>query len=92
MSSGVELEKKIKKIIAKEIRPMLLEDGGNIEFLDYSNGVVTVKLLGACHGCPMRNSTLINVVENTLKEQIPDIQRVEMAETSGESEDIDELF
>ena len=61
----------------KEIRPYLQADGGNIELIDVTDGVVKVKLLGACAGCPMSKMTLQNSVERTLKKKIPEIVRVE---------------
>ena len=51
-------------------------DGGNIEFVDYDDGILKVRLLGACHGCPMASITLKNAVEGILKEYIPEIQEV----------------
>ena len=62
-------EEKIKEIIDM-LRPFLATEGGNIEFVDFNdeNGVLKVKLLGACHGCPMAGVTLKNVVEEILKE------------------------
>jgi Fe-S cluster biogenesis protein NfuA len=61
----------------KEIRPYLQADGGNIELIDVTDGVVKVKLLGACAGCPMSKMTLQMGVERTLKKKIPEIVRVE---------------
>ena len=61
----------------QEIRPYLQADGGNIELIDVTNGVVKVKLLGACAGCPMSKMNLQMGVERTLKKKIPEIVRVE---------------
>jgi Fe-S cluster biogenesis protein NfuA len=61
----------------QEIRPYLQADGGNIELIDVTDGVVKVKLLGACAGCPMSKMTLQMGVERTLKKKIPEIVRVE---------------
>ena len=76
MSKKEEIIKEIKKQITEKIRPALVMDGGNIEFVDYDNGILKVRLLGACHGCPMASITLKNVVEGILKEYIPEIQEV----------------
>ncbi len=61
------------------IRPSLEADGGNVELVDVdeANGVVKVKLVGACGSCPMSQLTLRMGVERVLKEQIPEITAVE---------------
>jgi Fe-S cluster biogenesis protein NfuA len=72
-----EIIKEIKKQIKEKIRPILVFDGGNIEFVDYSDDdILTVKLLGHCHGCSMASFTLKNAVHGVLKEYIPDIKDV----------------
>ena len=76
MSEKEEIIKEIKKQITEKIRPALVMDGGNIEFVDYDDGVLKVRLLGACHGCPMASITLKNAVEGILKEYIQEIQEV----------------
>ncbi len=76
MSEKEEIIKEIKKQITEKIRPALVMDGGNIEFVDYDDGILKVRLLGACHGCPMASITLKNAVEGILKEYIPEIQEV----------------
>ena len=65
--------------VLDQIRPHLQADGGDVELVDINNGVVTVKLTGACHGCPMSQMTLKNGVERILKENIPEIKSVEAA-------------
>jgi Fe-S cluster biogenesis protein NfuA len=67
---------KIEKAIEK-IRPFLQQDGGDIELIDVIDGVVKVKLKGACGCCPMSQMTLKNTVEKALQEEIPEIIRVE---------------
>jgi len=60
------------------IRPALQADGGDVELVDVgSDGVVKVALQGACRGCPMSQLTLANGVERVLKEQVPEVLRVE---------------
>lgn len=60
------------------IRPTLQADGGDVELVEVSDdGVVKVKLVGACRGCPMSQLTLTNGVERVLKEQVPEVVRVE---------------
>jgi Fe-S cluster biogenesis protein NfuA len=65
--------------VLEQIRPHLQADGGDVELVDIADGVVTVKLTGACHGCPMSQMTLKNGVERILKENIPEIKSVEAA-------------
>jgi len=62
----------------EEIRPMLMADGGNVELVDVSeDGVVKVKLTGACSGCPSSQVTLKMGIEETLKEKVPGVRSVE---------------
>ena len=63
----------------EEVRPMLQRDGGDIEFVDYFNYVVTVRLQGACHGCPHSGNTMKFGVERILRERYPEIVAVENA-------------
>lgn len=67
---------KVKEVIEKEIQPFLMMEGGSIELVGVDDGVVKVKLQGACAGCPMSQFTLVNFVEATLKERIPEVKRV----------------
>ncbi len=71
------MKEKVQEMLEK-IRPNLQADGGDIELIDVTDeGVVKVKLKGACAGCPMSTMTLKNGVERFLKEQIPGLDRVE---------------
>ncbi|MBI5232021.1 MAG: NifU family protein [Coriobacteriales bacterium] len=64
--------------VLDQIRPALQADGGDVELVDVTeDGVVKVELVGACKGCPMSQLTLANGVERVLKEQIPEVTRVE---------------
>ena len=64
--------------VMNEIRPMLQADGGDVELVDVTEeGVVKVRLTGACGGCPMSQITLRSGIERRLKEAIPEVQRVE---------------
>ena len=58
------------------VRPSLRADGGDVELIDVSEGVVTVRLTGACGGCPMATMTLKNGIERALKEQVPEVKEV----------------
>ena len=61
----------------KKIRPMLQADGGDVEFVDIEDGVVKVRLQGACAGCPMSQMTVKNGIERLLKQEIPEVKSVE---------------
>ena len=63
--------------IIDEIRPLLQADGGDIELVGVQDGVVKVRLRGACAGCPGAQMTLKMAVERRIKSKIPEIQRVE---------------
>ena len=70
------MREKVEQVIDK-IRPNLQADGGDIELVDVTeDGVVKVKLQGACHGCPGAAMTLKNGVERMLKANIPEVTSV----------------
>lgn len=80
----------IKKLIKEKVRPILVMDGGNIEFVEYTDdNIVKVRLQGACHGCPMAAITLKSLVEELLKEHIPEIKAVENV---GQNDDDESLL
>lgn len=60
----------------KKIRPVLQADGGDVELVDVKDGVVKLRLRGACAGCPMATMTLQHGIERVLKEQVPGIKAV----------------
>jgi Fe-S cluster biogenesis protein NfuA len=60
----------------ENIRPSLQADGGDIELVDVEDGVVKVRLTGACSGCPMSTMTLKQGVEAQLKKEVPEIKEV----------------
>lgn len=70
------MKEKVQKIIDK-IRPSLQADGGDVELIDVVDGIVTVKLQGACAGCPMSQMTLKNGIERLVKQELPEIKAVE---------------
>lgn len=64
--------------VLDEIRPALQADGGDVELVDVTDdGIVKVKLTGACHGCPMAQMTLSQGIEQHLKNSIPQVKAVE---------------
>lgn len=71
-----EIEVKIIEILEQYIRPAVEGDGGNIVFKNYTEGIVTVQLRGACSGCPSSTITLKAGIEALLKKMIPDVKEV----------------
>ncbi len=72
-----DIEKKIIHILETKVKPAVANDGGDIKFLNYKEGIVKVKLQGSCSGCPSSTITLKQGVQNLLKHYIPDIKQVE---------------
>lgn len=70
------MKEKVEKALEK-IRPALMADGGNVELVEVSeDGVVKVRLTGACGGCPMSQLTLKMGIERILKKEIPEVKEV----------------
>ena len=70
------MKEKIEKALIK-VRAGLQQDGGDLEVVSIEDGVVKVRLKGACAGCPMSQMTLTNFVERELKKAVPEVRRVE---------------
>ncbi len=71
------MREKVEQVLAK-VRPALQADGGDVELVEVTDdGVVRVRLQGACKGCPMARMTLKNGIERMLLKEIPEVQRVE---------------
>lgn len=70
-----DVVKKIEEVIEK-LRPYLQNDGGDVKFKRFENGVVYVSLTGACSNCPMATMTLQDGIENALISEIPDVIKV----------------
>ena len=69
-----------KKLVEKaleKIRPLLQRDGGDIELVEVTDGVVKVRLTGACKGCPMSQMTLKQGVEKLLLKEVPGLKEVQ---------------
>jgi Fe-S cluster biogenesis protein NfuA len=69
------MKEKVEAALNK-IRPMLQRDGGNVELIDVEDGIVKVRLQGACAGCPMSQMTIKNGSERLLKQEIPEVKSV----------------
>ncbi len=70
------MREEVEKVL-ESIRPMLQGDGGDVELVDVVDGVVKVRLKGACAGCPMAQMTLKVGIEQRLKAAVPEVKRVE---------------
>lgn len=69
------MREKVEEALAK-IRPALQADGGDVELVDVNEGVVSVRLTGACDGCPMAAMTLKMGIERLLRGEIPEVKEV----------------
>ncbi|CAO3590345.1 unnamed protein product [Absidia cylindrospora] len=81
----------IKELLETRIRPAIMEDGGDIEFCGFDDGVVKLKLKGSCRGCSSSTITLKNGIENMLMHYIPEVQSVEQIIDESESASLQEL-
>jgi len=71
-----DLKESVEQALAK-IRPMLQRDGGDIELVEVSDGIVKVRLTGACKGCPMSQMTMKQGVEKLLMQEVPGLKQVQ---------------
>jgi Fe-S cluster biogenesis protein NfuA len=70
------MKERIEAAISK-VRPALQADGGNVELVDVSpDGIVKVRLTGACGGCPMSQMTLKMGIERVIKQEVPEVKEV----------------
>ena len=70
-----DIELRIRAVIEK-VKPFLISDGGNLEFIKYEDGIVYVKLFGACKDCPMLDVTLKDGIEELIINEIPEVKEV----------------
>ena len=64
------------EVVLDQIRPALQADGGDVELMGVKDGVVSVRLTGACGGCPMSTMTLKMGIERIMKQEIPEVKEV----------------
>jgi Fe-S cluster biogenesis protein NfuA len=74
-----EIIKEVKKVI-KKLRPYLNQDGGDLDYVDFKDGIVYIKLLGACVGCSSSDDTIKNAIETMMLEDVPGVIGVESVE------------
>ena len=75
-AEDAEISKKVIDLLENYVRPAVEQDGGNITFKSYHDGVVTVFLQGSCSGCPSATVTLKAGIENLLKRMVPEVREV----------------
>ena len=75
MEDTTALVERVKAAL-DEVRPALQMDGGDVQFLGFDDGVVRVRLLGACGGCPMAAMTLVGFVEERVRQRVPEVRQV----------------
>jgi Fe-S cluster biogenesis protein NfuA len=66
----------IKKLLDSHVRPSVAQDGGDIVYQNFENGVVYLKMQGACSGCPSSTATLKMGIENLLRHYLPEVTEV----------------
>jgi Fe-S cluster biogenesis protein NfuA len=75
------LVKQIRELIEMRVRPAVARDGGDITFVKFEDGVVYLRMQGACAGCPSSTITLKSGIENMLKHYVPEVQAVQEADS-----------
>jgi Fe-S cluster biogenesis protein NfuA len=75
-----EIVVQIKELLETRVRPAVAQDGGDIVFRSYEDGIVYLQMQGSCSGCPSSSATLKIGIENLLKHYIPEIREVRPAE------------
>ena len=73
----LQIVNKVKQLIEERVKPAVAQDGGDISFVSFKDGVVFLELQGACSGCPSSTMTLKSGIENMLKYYVPEVQSVE---------------
>ena len=71
------MEEKVKEVL-DELRPFLMNDGGNVELVKIEDNIVYVRFQGACSGCPMKQLTFKEGIEKMLLEKVPEVKEVKL--------------
>jgi Fe-S cluster biogenesis protein NfuA len=77
MSESTDLRARVARVLADEVAPALQMDGGDVELLDVSDGVVRVRLRGGCSGCPSTVMAVVLGLEQELRRRVPEVEYVE---------------
>lgn len=70
------MEEEIRRALEEQVRPAIQLDGGDLELISVQAGVVTVRMFGACEGCPLTPVTLRAGIERILRDAVPEIKEV----------------
>ncbi|AIC95501.1 MULTISPECIES: NifU family protein [Shouchella] len=76
METSTDMMEQVQEVLDK-LRPFLLRDGGDVELVDVEDGIVKVRLLGACGSCPSSTITLKAGIERALLEEVPGVVEIE---------------
>ncbi|MFS0787651.1 NifU family protein [Shouchella sp. 1P09AA] len=76
METSTDMMEQVQEVLDK-LRPFLLRDGGDVELVDVEEGIVKVRLLGACGSCPSSTITLKAGIERALLEEVPGVVEIE---------------
>ena len=76
-NTGSDVLERIEKTINK-IRPYIQQDGGDVQLVDFQDGVVTVRMLGACAGCMALDATLTDGIQAILLDEVPEVKEVRL--------------
>ncbi|ADC49038.1 hypothetical protein with NifU domain [Alkalihalophilus pseudofirmus OF4] len=76
MATSTEMVEQVQEVLDK-LRPFLLRDGGDVELVEVEDGIVKVRLLGACGSCPSSTITLKAGIERALLEEVPGVKEIE---------------
>ena len=79
VETGDSMEEEVEEVL-ESVRPMLIQDGGNVELVDIDDGVVKLRLVGSCTSCSSSTMTLKMGIEKALKKAIPMVRCVEAVE------------
>lgn len=79
----------IEKVIEEDIRPYINRHYGDIKLLDFKDGIAEIKLMGQCSGCPSASYTVEDIIEERLKEKLPEVKKVVLI--NGISEELMEM-
>ena len=75
-----EVERQILALLNEEVRPAIAQDGGDLVYHGFEDGIVKLQLIGACGSCPSSTATLQYGIQNLLVEEIPEVQGVEQVQ------------
>ncbi|MGI6714067.1 MAG: NifU family protein [Bacilli bacterium] len=78
-NTNLSIEEQIELTLAK-VRPFIMRDGGDVEFVRFEDGIVYIRMLGACQGCPMLDQTINDGLEVILMDEVPGVLGVRLAD------------